>query len=140
VVDRWLVDFASHRVPVRLFARTETLQDSIDVYRDRVRDGLRHRGAAYEVAIASGRTLLPGDQVTYYVAGRGTNPPVSESARLASLWNPEQPDENTDYYQAKILEIWARFRPFTEFEGLRAYAEAASAHEARQLDLFADPR
>ena len=125
VVDRWLNDFAAHRVPIRLFARTETLQDSLEVYRDRLREGLRHPGAAYEVALASGRTLLPGDQVTYYVAGRGPNPPVAESARLASFWNPEHPDENTDYYQAKVLEIWARFRPFTEFEGLRPYAEPA---------------
>ena len=138
-VDRWLGDFSAHRVPVRLFARTETLQDSIEVYRDRVREGLRHPGAAYEVALASGRTLLPGDQVTYYVAGRGPNPTVAESAQLARFWNPEQPDENTDYYQAKVLEIWARFRPFTEFEGLRPYAEPAPPHDTRQLDLFADP-
>jgi DNA polymerase I len=138
VVDRWLVDFSAHRVPVRLFARTETLQDSVEAYRERVREGLRHPGAVYEVALASGRMLLPGDQVTYYVAGRGLNPPVAESARLASLWNPERPDENTGYYQAKVLEIWARFRPFTEFDGLRPYAEPAS-HDARQLELFADP-
>ena len=138
VVERWRDDFAGHRVPVRLFARTETLQDSLEVYRDRVRDGLRHPGAAYEVALASGRTLLPGDQVTYYVAGRGLNPSVAESARLASSWNPEQPDENTDYYQAKILEVWARFRPFTEFEGLRPYAEPVPPGDTTQLDLFAD--
>ena len=138
VVERWRDDFAGHRVPVRLFARTETLQDSLEVYRDRVRDGLRNPGAAYEVALASGRTLLPGDQVTYYVAGRGLSPSVAASARLASSWNPEQPDENTDYYQAKVLEVWARFRPFTEFEGLRPYAEPVPPGDTTQLELFAD--
>lgn len=139
VVERWRDDFAGHRVPVRLFARTETLQDALEVYRDRVRDGLRNPGAAYEVALASGRTLLPGDQVTYYVAGRGSNPSVAESAKLASSWNPDQPDENTDYYQGKVMEIWARFRPFTEFEGLRPYAEPTPLRDTSQLELFADP-
>src|SRR5262245_19406729 len=138
-VNRWLADFEAHRVPVRLFARTETLQDSLDVYRERVREGLRHPPAAYEVALASGRTLLPGDQVTYYVAGRGPNPSVATSARPASRWNPRAPDENTEYYQAKVLEIWARFRPFTEFQGLRAYVETAPPREAQQLELFAAP-
>jgi DNA polymerase elongation subunit (family B) len=136
-VDRWLRDFESHRVPVRLFARTETLQDPIEVYRDRVRQGLRNPAAAYEVAMASGRDLLPGDQVTYYVAGRGSDPAVAESARLASLWDPEAPDENTDYYRAKVLEGWARFRPFTEFEGLRPYADPSPPAAVKQLDLFA---
>jgi DNA polymerase, archaea type len=137
VVDRWLCDFASHRVPVRLFARTETLQDTIDAYRERVRQGLRNRAAAYEVAMASGRNLLPGDQVTYYVAGRGPDPSVAESAKLASLWDPDRPDENTDYYQGKVLEVWARFRPLTEFEGLRPYVDPLPPG-ASQLELFPD--
>jgi DNA polymerase elongation subunit (family B) len=136
VVDRWVGDFESHSVPVRLFARTETLQDPVDAYRERVRGGLRNPAAAYEVAMASGRNLLPGDQVTYYVAGRGPDPSVAESARPASLWNPEAPDENTDYYRAKILEVWARFRPLTEFEGLRPYSDPVPPPAAAQLDLF----
>ncbi len=138
VVDRRLADFGCHRVPVRLFARTETLQDAIDTYRERVRDGLRNPAAAYEVAMASGRSLLPGDQVTYYVAGRGAEPSVAASAKLASLWNPDEPDENTDYYQAKVLEVWMRFRPLTEFEGLRPYADPLSPPRSDQLDLFED--
>jgi DNA polymerase, archaea type len=136
VVDRWLDDFAMHRVHVRLFGRTETLQDPLDTYRERVRAGLRNPSAAYEVAAASGRTLLPGDQVTYYVAGRGSNPSVAESARLASLWSADQPDENTEYYQTKVLEAWARFRPLTEFEGLRPYVEPPTPPGSMQLELF----
>jgi DNA polymerase elongation subunit (family B) len=136
-VDRWLADFAGHRVPVRLFARTETLQDPLEVYRERVRSGVRQPGAAYEVALASGRSLLPGDQVTYYVAGRGLHPAVAESAKPASAWNPDRPDENTAYYREKVLDIWARFRHLTEFEGLRPYVEPAPGRDERQLDLFA---
>lgn len=137
VIDRWTSDFAAHRVPVRLFARTETLQDSLEVYQERVRAGSRNVSAAYEVALASGRRLLAGDQVTYYVAGRG-HAPVAELAKLASLWDPAQPDEHVNHYQDKVLEIWARFRPLTEFEGLRPYPEAPPAEPAAQLDLFSE--
>jgi DNA polymerase elongation subunit (family B) len=137
-VERWRDDFGAHRVPVHLFARTETLQDPLDMYRDRVRDGLRNASAAYAVALASGRPFLPGDQISYYVAGRGANPSVAASARLASTWNPERPDENTEYYQSKVLEVWARFRPFTEFEGLRPFSETEGLPgESAQLELFA---
>jgi DNA polymerase elongation subunit (family B) len=135
-VDRWLDDFGAHRVPVALFARTESLQDTLEVYRDRVRQGLRPPGAAYEVALASGRALLPGDQVTYYVAGRGTPAPVARAARPASSWDPARPDENTAYYREKVLDVWERFRHLTEFEGLRPYVEPAPRRDKRQLELF----
>jgi DNA polymerase elongation subunit (family B) len=134
VIDRWAADFGAHRVPVRQFARTETLQDPLEVYRERVRSGARNPSAAYEVALASGRILMPGDQVTYYVAGRGQHPAVAGSAKLARLWDPAHPDENVEYYQGKVLEIWARFRPFTEFQGLRPFVEEPPP--PTQLDLF----
>jgi len=43
---------------------------------------------------------------------------VNEQARLASEWDPARPDENVEHYQGKVLEIWDRFRRFTESEGL----------------------
>jgi len=138
VVARWTNDFATHRVPIRLFARTETLQDHLVVYQQRVRAGARNISAAYEVALASGRDVLVGDQITYYVAGRGRHASVAEQARSASLWDPAQPDEHVEYYQDKVLEIWTRFRPFTEFEGLRAYPAASPSETVVQLDLFAE--
>lgn len=135
VIDRWLGDFAAHRVPLRLFTRTETLQETLETYRERVRGALRQPSACYELALASGRSFTPGDQVAYYVAGRGLASPVSGSARLASDWEAARPDENVQYYQAKVQEIWTRFRPFVNLEGLRPYAEAAEA-DAAQLSLF----
>jgi DNA polymerase elongation subunit (family B) len=134
VVDRWMEDFAARRVPPRLFARTETLADTPATYRERVAVGLRHASAAYELAAASGRQWQPGDQVSYYVAGRGANVAVAEHARLLSAWDPARPDENVEYYQAKVREIWERFRPFTEQEGLRPPADEAPP--GAQLTLF----
>jgi DNA polymerase elongation subunit (family B) len=135
VIDRWLAAFAAHQVPVRLFARTETLQDTLDVYRERVTAGLRPPSAAYELMIAAGRPCQAGDQVSYYVAGRSRNVVVNEQARLAGEWNSERPDENVEHYQGKVLEIWERFRRFTETDGLVPYQEE-SAEDAAQLSLF----
>src|SRR3989442_2337291 len=134
VIDRWLGDFAAHRVELRAFARTETLQESIEAYRDKVRAGARSTSAAYELTGASGRSVQPGDQVSYYVTGRGPNVTVNEYAKLASQWDPAQPDENVEYYHAKVRQIWDRFRAFAELEGLRPPAE--EPEPSTQLMLF----
>ena len=133
VIDRWLEDFARRRVPARLFARTETLGDTLEAYREKIAAGARSPAAAYELAAAAGRTWQPGDQISYYVAGRGVNVAVNEHARLLSEWNAERPDENVEYYQAKVAEIWTRFRPFAENEGLRPPLDD---EPSPQLDLF----
>ncbi|PYN78988.1 MAG: DNA polymerase II [Candidatus Rokuibacteriota bacterium] len=134
LIDRWLADFAAHRVEPRVFARTETLQESIEAYRERVRAGARPTSAAYELAGASGRAVQPGDQVSYYVAGRGPNVAVNEYAKLASLWDAARPDENVEYYQAKVREIWDRFRAFAELDGLRP--PVVEPEPSTQLTLF----
>jgi DNA polymerase elongation subunit (family B) len=134
VVDRWLADFAARRVPPRLFARTETLGESPEAYRARVVAGERPASAAHELALASGREWQAGDQVSYYVAGRGAGVTVADHARLLSAWDPARPDENVEYYQAKVWEVWTRFRRFTEREGLWTPVEEAEA--PAQLTLF----
>jgi hypothetical protein len=98
-----------------------------------VRTGQRHASAAYELAAASGRPWQPGDQVAYYIAGRGAGVAVASHAKFLSAWDPAGPDENVDYYQAKVREVWERFRPFVEHEGLRPPADEA---ESPQLTLF----
>jgi DNA polymerase, archaea type len=118
VVDRWCADFLSHRVPVRLFARTETLHETLESYRDRLREGTRSPSAAYEQALASDTAWQSGDQLSYYVTGRGPGVSVSDHAKLAALWDPQHPDENVEYYHAKAQEIWTRFKPFAERSGL----------------------
>ncbi len=132
IIDRRLDDFAAHRIDVRAFARTETLQESLDAYRQRVGAGARPVAAAYELAATAGRVLEPGDQISYYVTGRSAGVAVNEHAKLASQWDPARPDENVEYYQAKVREIWERFRPFAEFDGLRPYVEEPEP----QLSLF----
>ena len=135
VVDRWLEDFAAHRVPPRLFARTETLQESLEAYREKIATGARGVSAVYELALASGRPSEPGDQISYYVAGRTARVSVNEAARLISEWDPARPDENVEYYQTKVLEVWERLRPFAENPGLRPWVGEPSLPDP-QLSLF----
>jgi DNA polymerase, archaea type len=135
VIDRWLAAFAAHQVDVRLFARTETLLDPVDVYRERVAAGARPPSPAYELMLAAGRPCQPGDQVSYYVAGRSRSVVIKDQAKLASDWDAGKPDENVEHYQLKVLEIWDRFRRYTETEGLVAYQDETT-EDAAQLSLF----
>ncbi|MDW7709613.1 MAG: DNA polymerase domain-containing protein [Deferrisomatales bacterium] len=110
--ERYLDDLRRHRWTPEWFAKTETLHDSLDVYRQKRRKSTRNASAAYELALATGRPFQPGDQVTYYVAGDGKNVRVFESARLASQWDPEAPDENVAYYAKKLEDLYRKFEPF----------------------------
>ena len=75
-------------------------------------------------------SLPPGE----YVIGRSANVTVLEYSRLAIEWNAEGPDENVAYYQGKVMEIWERFRRFTEQEGLLPYRD--ESEDSTQLSLF----
>ncbi|MBE0616739.1 MAG: DNA polymerase II, partial [Proteobacteria bacterium] len=110
--DRLLDDLRHHRWTPAWFGKTETLHDSLETYRQKRRRSQRNAAAAYELALASGRPFQPGDQVTYYVAGKGTKVKVFESARLASEWRPDEPDENVAYYARKLEELHRKFEPF----------------------------
>jgi DNA polymerase elongation subunit (family B) len=137
LIARWTADFAAHRVPLRLFMKTDTLHEPLEVYRAERLAGTRPPTAPYEVALRAGRPYRPGDQVSYYVTGRGADVAVAEYSSLALAWDPAAPDENTEYYQAKVEDLWRRFRPFVELEGLRPYIDSPDDREdERQLSLF----
>jgi DNA polymerase elongation subunit (family B) len=118
LTDRYLKDFDAHHFPVRMFMKTETLQDSLETYQQKVKAKKRNPAAPYELALKAARPYQPGDQISYYVSGQGTKVKVHEVAKLASQWNPEQPDENVEYYKAKLLDLHKKFRPFIEQKGL----------------------
>jgi hypothetical protein len=113
--------------------RTETLQDSLAAYQEKLAAGQRNAAAAYELALASARPYQPGDQVSYYVSGGG-RVAVNEVAKLASAWDPAAPDENTGHYLGKLRELYEKFRPLIEHEGLRPVVPEPPAPE--QLSLF----
>jgi DNA polymerase I len=133
--QRWQTDFQAHRVPVRHFMKTETLQESPAGYQDKVREGKRNPSAAYELALRSQRPYQPGDQVSYYVTGAGARVKVNEAAKLAVAWDPAAPDENTAYYLAKLDDLYEKFRPLIEQDGLRPAGEANEPPESPQAEL-----
>ena len=114
--ERYRDDLANHRLDLALLKRTETLRESLDDYQMKVKGGKQHPRGAYEVALGSERKHLPGDQVSCYVAGEGANVMVNENCRHVSEWDPARPDENVDYYKARLRELYERFGPFMEDE------------------------
>jgi DNA polymerase I len=112
LLAKYMEEFEQHQFDVKMFMKTESLQDSLATYRDKVRDKKRNPAALYELAIQSGRSYQPGDQISYYVAGTGKRVKVHETAKLASQWDRRYPDENVEYYKAKLLELYKKFKPF----------------------------
>src|SRR3954464_15532353 len=99
--------------PIDMLMKTDTLQDSLDKYRAKIGAGGRNRAAAYELALASGRNYKPGEQISYYIKATPKKVAAYEAAKLASDFDPENRDENIDYYVAKLDELVKKFAGVT---------------------------
>ena len=94
---------------IEMLMKTDTLQDSLDKYRAKIAGSARNRAAAYELALASGRPYKPGDQISYYIKSTAKKVPAYEAARLASDFDPQNRDDNVDYYVAKLDDLVKKF-------------------------------
>jgi len=94
---------------IEMLMKTDTLQDSLDKYRAKIAGSARNRAAAYELALASGRAYKPGEQISYYIKATPKKVAAYEAAKLASDFDPQNPDENVDYYVAKLDELVKKF-------------------------------
>jgi DNA polymerase, archaea type len=94
---------------IDMLMKTDTLQDSLDKYRAKIAGSARNRAAAYELALASGRNYKPGDQISYYIKATPKKVPAYEAAKPASEFDPQNRDENVDYYVAKLDELVKKF-------------------------------
>lgn len=110
--ERYREALTKHSLDLSLLKRTETLRESLDEYQMKVKGGKQHPRGAYEVALRSERRYLAGDQISCYVAGEGANVIVNENCRDVSEWDPARPDENVDYYKARLRDLYEQFRPF----------------------------
>jgi DNA polymerase elongation subunit (family B) len=95
--------------PIEQLMKTDTLQDSLEKYRQKIAGGGRNRAAAYELALASGRNYKPGDQISYYVKATPKKVAAYEAAKLVTDFDPQNRDENIDYYVAKLSELVKKF-------------------------------
>jgi DNA polymerase, archaea type len=100
-------------MPIDMLMKTDTLQDSLEQYRAKIAGSVRNRAAAYELALASGRAYKPGDQISYYIKTTPKKVAAYEAAKLASEFDPQNRDENTNYYVAKLDELVKKFAGIT---------------------------
>src|SRR6516162_3184183 len=98
---------------IEMLMKTDTLQDSLEKYRAKIAGSARNRAAAYELALASRRTYKPGDHISYYIKSTPKKVPAYEAARFASDFDPQNRDENVDYYIAKLDELVKKFSRLT---------------------------
>ncbi len=99
--------------PIEMLMKTDTLQDSLEKYRQKIAGGGRNRAAAYELALTSGRNYKPGDQISYYVKATPKKVAAYEAAKLVADFDPQNRDENVDYYAAKLDDLMKKFAGFT---------------------------
>ena len=110
--DQYAVRLRSRELDVAWVARSETLNESPESYREKLRLGKRNHSAAFEIALASGRRYSAGDRVSYYVNGFGKDVTAYEQCRQVAAFDPIHPDINVPYYTEKLRHVKKRFEPF----------------------------
>ena len=103
--------------PIEMLMKTDTLQDSLEKYRAKIAAGGRNRAAAYELALASARNYKPGDQISYYIKASPKKVAAYEAAKPVTDFDPENRDENVDYYIGKLDELVKKFHNSISAEG-----------------------
>lgn len=101
-----------HEFNISMLAKTETLGEAPETYRQKVRQGKRNPSAAFEIALGSSFNYRAGDQISYYVSGTGKGVTVYENCRPVSSYDPECPDENAEYYIDKLKQLRKKFDSF----------------------------
>src|SRR5947199_2030845 len=79
---------------IDMLMKTDTLQDSLDKYRQKIAGSARNRAAAYELALVSGRNYKPGEQISYYIKATPKKVPAYEAAKFASDFDPQYRADN----------------------------------------------
>lgn len=108
----YVLRLRSRELDATWVARTETLNESPEIYREKIRLGTRNRSAAFEIALSADRTYRSGDHVSYYVSGSGKDAAAYEQSRPLSAFNPGRPDINVPYYIEKLHNLKKRFEAF----------------------------
>lgn len=101
-----------HELDVRWFQKSDTLQESLATYSDKIREGKRNPAAVYELALQSGREYQPGDQISYYVTGTKKTVTAYQNCQFAYKWDPGNPDENVKYYGGKLQSLYNKFKKY----------------------------
>lgn len=102
----------ARQMDIRELAKTDTLIESLEIYKQKTGGGGRNRAAAYEVALKSRRQLRAGDQVSYYITGEKAAVKAFEAAKPLREYDAANPDYNIAYYDKKCLENLKKVQGF----------------------------
>jgi len=116
LLEKYTDELENHKWDKKMFTKTETLQETLSTYSEKIKNKKRSAAAAYELAIKSRRNYQPGDQISYYVTGDNHKVRIFDNCKLASEWNPKEPDENVEHYKKKLLKLYEKFKPFLDDE------------------------
>lgn len=75
--------------------KTDTLQDPLEKYRQKIAGSTRNSAAAYELALVRGRDYRRGEQVSYYITGTTKKIAAYENAKLGLAFDPQNRDETS---------------------------------------------
>ncbi|MFP4497014.1 MAG: DNA polymerase domain-containing protein [Vulcanimicrobiota bacterium] len=98
-----------HEWEVRDFQKSETLQESLDTYSQKIEESRRNPAAVYELALESQRDYRTGDQISYYITGNKKTVTAYKNCKMAYLWDKATPDENVKYYAGKLDALYKKF-------------------------------
>ncbi len=112
LIDETMQRLENHDFEISKLAKTETLSESLETYRQKIQSKKRNPAATYELALASERVYRAGDQISYYVTGNKKTVRVYENSKLASSYDPSNPDENVPFYQKRLLSWVKKFEEF----------------------------
>ena len=133
VLEAYMGRIEKHEMDISRLAKTETLAETLESYKQKVQAGKRNPAALYELAIASGRPYRAGDQLSYYVTGSKKSVRVYENCKLASSYDASSPDENVPYYQDKLVSLYEKFREFLPGENPQAKAKKTGKQKQQKL-------
>ena len=102
----------THDWDVKWFMKSESLQESLAVYSDKIKNKSRNRAAVYELALESGREYQTGDQISYYITGNKKSVTAYQNCKFAYKWDKKNPDENVKYYAGKLQSLYKKFKKF----------------------------
>ncbi len=104
-----------HQWDVKDFEKSESLQESLTTYQDKIKEGKRNPAAVYELALQSDRDYQTGDVIAYYITGTKATVTAYKNCKFSYLWNKENPDENIKYYLGKLNSLYKKFSKY--FQG-----------------------
>ncbi len=96
------------------FCRTDIVRIDTETYQKEMLSGQIATSPAMEAVVRSSLFVKANSKISYYVTGNDSGATLTHSSRLVDEWNPNQPDENTAYYLARLHEAAGKFREFFE--------------------------